>query len=113
MDLFWQWVLAVLLTESLVELSVDASLFEIPRVVVKSRWGGTEEAPNLLRLFIECGYCQSHWAAWALAFALGVRLPFECAWPWWVDPIVAGFVLARLSNFWHDVTMWLRYKIQG
>lgn len=111
MDLFWRYVFAVLLAEVIVELSVSSAFLDRPREALRKWKGGPDDDPTLLGIALFCGFCQSFWAGWAWAFGLELRLPFEVFWPWWVEPIVAGFVVARLATAWHDLLGFLRHRV--
>ena len=79
-----RWIVAVITVEAVVEILVHSPLFARLRRL----------APPLF----ECGWCLSVWIAVA-AFGLVV------AGLWW---IMIPFVIARISNVFHEIFMRLR-----
>lgn len=87
MPVYWKIVIAVVLTEALAEILTESSLFE------KVRRGK-------LRTLLCCAYCQSVWIGVGLSFLfwldVGLMEP-------WIDCIVMGFIVHRLSNIFHII----------
>ena len=117
----WWWValaLAVVLTEALAEIlsegvifeSLKARLFDPP---VKE---GEEPTGTLLGFLARCGFCQSVWLGWVLAFAFSLKLPnlpppwpIWTNWPDWVQCLVMGAVVHSGAVVWHDVKGVIRH----
>lgn len=88
-------ITAIIITESIVEISVDSVLF----YRIKNLFGGKNT--NSLRYeFFNCGYCQSVWVGIGMAFLFSIK-PFNLG-PW--EPIAWGLLIHRLSNLWHEAT---------
>lgn len=98
-----RFVLAVLATEAVTEILVDAVIFEKFRARLE---GPDPQSPRLLGILARCGYCASFWVG--MGFACALRPEFGLGWPWWLGLPVAGLVVHRLSNLWHDVIYWPR-----
>lgn len=77
-------ILAVIATEALTEILVNAEILDRPRRLLSRFW--------FPRKMFECGYCTSFWAG---LFVLGVLLLKA-------EIILVPVVFARLSNFLHD-----------
>lgn len=101
------YLLAIALTEIVTEVLVDSVLLERLRTKI----GGDAESPVGLRgILIRCGYCVSFWVAWGWAAVL--RLKLGLGWPEpWLEVVVAGLLVQRGSNVWHDVLGWLRHRV--
>lgn len=92
-------VIAVIVAEAIVEISVASFVFEKLRAMVTSR-------SEFFGKFVTCGYCQSVWAGVGFAYLFQIK----GAWPafGWYEPIVWGFVIHRASNLWHEaIQRWL------
>lgn len=94
------WIVAVILTEAIVQLSVDA----LPLAPLRAR---AADLHPLLGVLASCGYCQSVWVGMgvALLFSLSVGLPGA------LDTLAAGLVVHRASNIWHDGLSWWRDRL--
>lgn len=113
--------LAVVLTEAIVEISVDSALFDKWRRAFGGsplRERGEDDRPSLGEVFVWCGYCQSFWVGMGFSFLLGLKLPelpppwpVWVEWPAWAQSVLMGLVAHRLSNVWHDGMGWLRNRV--
>lgn len=116
----WYWVLslglAVLLTEAVVEILAESALFD----PLRQRLGGEDprqrsDRATLGEILVWCGYCQSFWIGMGFSFLLGLKFPGgHLPWPTWVDwpdwiqALLMGVVVHRLSNLWHDALLAVR-----
>lgn len=92
-------LIAIVLTEAIVEISVASFIFEKMRATVTS-WS------EFFGKFATCGYCQSVWVGVGFAYLFQIK----GAWPFlgWYEPIVWGLVVHRGSNLWHEAAQrWL------
>jgi hypothetical protein len=92
-----KFVVAVVLVEAVVQIATEAEIFE----GLRAWFDGADEEPSKMGVFARCGYCQSVWAGWAVAFVLSMDGMFP--WLTWGEPLVWGLVVHRASNIWHEV----------
>lgn len=94
-----RFILAVILAEALTEILKEAVVLEPLRSPFR-RWGKFNE-------FLECGYCISVWVGWGVAFLFRLQAGIAVEW-WWLECLIAGLVVHRVSNVWHEaVVRWL------
>ena len=86
------FLLAVVLTEAVVEILVSAELLAPLREGLRSRF------PRAGVLFT-CGYCLSVWLGIAAAYALGCSAGLGLGR---AEPLVLGIAVHRISNLWHE-----------
>jgi len=96
-----RFIFAVILTEALTELIIEAQIFE-PIKLRLMRIG------RFVETLLTCGYCMSVWVGVGVAYLF--RLRFGLFDLWWIEPLILGFILHRLANTWHDVLGWIRRK---
>ena len=95
-------VVAVIIVEAIAEISTEAEIFEGLRgwFDPKPEVGEEDEEPSKMGIFVRCGYCQSVWLGWIVAYVLNL----EGIFPWlsWGEPLVWGLLIHRASNIWHE-----------
>jgi hypothetical protein len=96
--------IAVAVTEAVVEALVEAVIFERIRAWLE----GDPEKPRLVGILARCGYCQSFWVGMAVAWGLGLGFGGRLDLPGPVETTLAGLLVWRGSNFWHD--LWSRVR---
>jgi hypothetical protein len=96
--LFLKIFAAVVLTEAITELVVKSELFEPLRSKIFDLSNKSKFFDWVHRL-LDCGYCFSVWAGWLIAFLLffGNKIFLHG----YLDWVIVGLVLHRLSNMFH------------
>jgi len=89
-------IVAVILVEAIVEIATTAEIFE----GFRGWFDGEGDEPTKLGTFARCGYCQSVWAAWMVAYLLNLEGVFTGLA--WGEPLVWGLLIHRASNIWHE-----------
>lgn len=95
------FILAVIVTEAVVEILVASELFAPWREAVLSRF------PRAGVLF-SCGYCLSVWAGVGAAYALGLSAGLGLGL---LEPLVLGLAVHRLSNLWHEILKRILHRL--
>ena len=87
------FLLAIVLTEALVEIVVDSVLLASFRrlVLVRFPFGG---------ILFSCGYCMSVWVGVGVAYTLSLSVGLGMGI---YEPFLAGLIVHRLSNLWHEI----------
>jgi hypothetical protein len=94
-----KFILAVILAEALTEILKEAVVLEPLRSPFR-KWSKFDQ-------FLSCGYCMSVWVGWGVAFLFRLEVGITVEW-WWLECLVAGLVVHRISNIWHEaVVRWL------
>jgi hypothetical protein len=94
-----KFIIAVILAEALTEILKEAVVLEPLRSPFRRLKKFNE--------FLECGYCMSVWVGWGVAFLFRLRVGIAVEW-WWLECLVAGLVVHRVSNIWHEaISRWL------
>lgn len=88
-----KFIFAVLLTELLTELVIKSEITKPARDFIKSKG-------SWLETLFSCGYCFSVWAAFGVAFLLG--LAYNLTGWYWVDLTLTSLLIHRLSNYLHN-----------
>lgn len=106
------FILAVILAEALTEILKEAVVLEPLRSPLRN-WGkkeveeGEEEEPTYIGMFLDCGYCMSVWVGWGVAFLFRLEVGLAVEW-WWLECLIAGLIVHRISNIWHEaIVRWL------
>ena len=86
----YKLVVAVLLTEALVELFTESRMFESLRNKLSFS--------DMTEYFFNCGYCQSVWVGLLVAMFFNMDIGF-CSY--YIDVIISGLIVHRLSNLYH------------
>ncbi len=86
------FLLAILVTEAVVEIVVDSDLLAPLRAAALARFprGG---------VLINCGYCLSVWVGVGASYALGLSAGLGLGA---LEPLVLGLAVHRLSNVIHE-----------
>lgn len=87
-----EFILAVVLTELLVELVVKSEIFKPLRQAL-GRW-------DWIKKLVNCGYCFSIWAAIAVVFLTDI--PYPLTGNRWLNLGLTALVIHRLSNYLHN-----------
>lgn len=87
------FLLAVVVTEAVVEVAVASVLLAPLRDAARSRFPRTG-------VLFSCGYCLSVWAGVGVAYALGLTAGLGLGM---AEQLVLGLAVHRLSNLWHEV----------
>lgn len=94
-----KFILAVILAEVLTEILKEAVVLEPLRSPFR-RWSKLHE-------FLECGYCISVWVGWGMGFLFRLNVGLGLEW-WWLECLIAGLIVHRISNIWHEaISRWL------
>jgi hypothetical protein len=89
-----RFIAALILTEAVTELIVEAEIFESIRLRIMA-------LGKFLERLLTCGYCMSVWVG--VVFAYLFRLHSDLLIVWWLEPFFWGLVLHRLSGLLHDL----------
>lgn len=87
------FLLAIVVTEAVVEVLVASELLAPVRAVALARFPRAG-------VLLSCGYCLSVWTGVGAAFALGCSAGLELGA---LEPLVFGLAVHRLSNLWHEL----------
>lgn len=94
-----KFLLAIVLTETITELIVKSEIFKPLRAKIFDL-GQTNRFFSWLHDLLDCGYCFSVWAGWAVALVFLRDTPVLNPL---IDWFVWGLVLHRLSNLYHNL----------
>jgi hypothetical protein len=95
------FLLAIVVTEAVVEVLVASELVAPVRAAALSRF------PRAGVLF-SCGYCLSVWAGVGAAYALGLSAGLGLGA---AEPLVLGLAAHRLSNLWHEILQRILHRL--
>jgi hypothetical protein len=95
-----KFLMAIVLTEAITELVVKSKIFEPLRAKLFDL-AERSKVFKWLHELIDCGYCFSVWTGWLVAFLLFFGSSFIIHK--YVDWIILGLVLHRLSNVFHFI----------
>lgn len=91
--------LAIVITEAITELVVKSDIFRPLRAKIFDI-GQNNRFFSWLHNLMDCGYCFSVWAGWAVAFLF--REEFNL-FHQYVDWFIVGLLFHRLSNLFHNI----------
>jgi multidrug transporter EmrE-like cation transporter len=99
MNSFFIVILAIVLTEAITELVVKSEIFRPLRAKIFNL-GGKNKFFSWLHNLLDCGYCFSVWAGWAVAFLFLNELKLFNPY---VDWFIVGVLLHRGANLFHNI----------
>ena len=86
----YKLVIAVLLTEALVELFTESRFTES----IRNKFSFNDAT----EYFVNCGYCQSVWVGLFVSMMFNMNMGF-CSY--YIDILISGLIIHRLSNLYH------------
>lgn len=97
--MIFELLIAIVLTEAITELVVKSKIFRPLRAKIFNL-GANNKFFSWLHELLDCGYCFSVWAGWAVAFLF--RNDISLFNPY-IDWLFVGLFLHRTSNLMHNV----------
>jgi hypothetical protein len=91
------FIIAVIITEGLVEVLAKSEIFSPVRKWFFDR--RSNKVFNFIHSLVDCGYCLSVWVG---TFVGIVLLNLHIVHPA-IDWFIVGLLLHRLSNLWHNI----------